>query len=899
MLKIDQMKKLMLMAGLLSVLVSCAGTGEAPDGMVRIPGGTFNMGSETGYSEEMPVHKVKIKAFYMDEKPVTNAQYKAFCDATGRGYPGSPRWKDLPGSFLACPDHPVINVSWQDAKDYAAWAGKRLPTEEEWEWAARGGLRNAIYPWGNEAPSGDKLNFADKRCEKSWRDNVEDDGWCYTSPVGIYPPNGYGLYDMAGNVSEWVEDWFFAYDDTVRDTEAFKDGWGGSKICRGGNFLSIPRDVTVSRRRKARSLNESIGFRCVKDIEEEKKEDETPAAAPASNAGWQDELLKMNVSIPKGTELCIGIGDTASPLLLKQLRCMGATSVEQYVTWETCENAGEGQWDWSHWDAEVEKIRAAGLKWLPFLIAGPAYCLPDWYRESREFEGIVCLEHNMESKIQSFWDKNFYYYIDRFLKAFADHYKDTDIFEGLLFGISGDYGEAIVSVSGNWTQNIPGRYHAHAGYWCQDRFARADFKDWAKEKFGGDIALLNERWGTAFPSFAAVDFPPLEPDPDNFRIDEPADAGRFIPSNASERRRWIDFIDWYRKSMTDYASFWMKTARKYFPHTELYLCTGGDAVPWHASEFAQQSKISAEVGGGVRITNEASRYKANFNITNWVASASTFYNGYFSFEPAGQVTERGVVCRVYNAAATGAKSLHYYNGHINGNKERAENFASNAHFLREGGIVRNIGVLYPDTPMVLDTRRYGEMNAAFALLRDYMDYIYVCDLTIEDGILDGLKAVVIPLDGYYKRATLEKIREFAANGGMVIGVGLKELRDLDNEDDYLEILFGDGHKGRTLLLKDSLSGDVEASNTASNYVISFSDTSGMQTEILDKMTEFFRDGGIQIADGILDDIFVADRGNALLIMNYSGKDAARNFTYPDGTVFKAEVPDLAIIETAY
>ena len=282
-----------------------------------------------------------------------------------------------------------------------------------------------------------------------------------------------------------------------------------------------------------------------------------------------------------------------------------------------------------------------------------------------------------------------------------------------------------------------------------------------------------------------------------------------------------------------------------------------------------------------------------------MASACTFYDGYFSFEPAGQVTERGVVCRVYNAAATGAKSLHYYNSHINGNRERAENFAANVHFLREGGIVRDIGVLYPDTPMVLDPAKYGNMNAAFALLRDYMDYTYVCDLTIADGILDGLKAVVIPIDGYYKRATLEKIRSFAKNGGIVIGVGLKELRDLDREEDYLKILFGDGHKGRTLYLEDELKGIVENSNTASNYLISFGDTSSMQTGILDKMTVFLRENGIHIADGILDDVFAADRGNGLLIMNYSGKDASRSFTNPDGTVFSIDIPDLAIIETTY
>ena len=134
--------KAILVAAVLIAACSCAGNrpsgDKAPEGMVYIPSGSYLMGSDEGYSEEAPVHRVTVQAFYMDEKPVTNAQYKEFCDATGRSYPASPRWVDLPDSFLGCPDHPVVNVSWGDAQAYAKWAGKRLPTEEEWEWAARG-----------------------------------------------------------------------------------------------------------------------------------------------------------------------------------------------------------------------------------------------------------------------------------------------------------------------------------------------------------------------------------------------------------------------------------------------------------------------------------------------------------------------------------------------------------------------------------------------------------------------------------------------------------------------------------------------------------------------------------------------------------------------------------------
>ena len=861
--------------------------------MSLIPAGEFVMGCETGYPEERPLHTVRVEAFYLDQTPVTNREFRRYCDAVGRGYPASPRWSDMPDYFLNYPDYPVLNVSWDEAMAYAAWAGKRLPTEEEWEYAAAGGLNAPLYPWGNDAPDGRRANFADKSCEFPWRDPAQNDGYAAASPVGSYPPNGYGLYDMAGNVSEWVEDWFFPYSDHVHDTEAFKDGWGGSRVCRGGGYHSVAGDLRIARRRQVLGggANTTVGFRCAMDTQGTLHQIKDQVVRLVSPPGWDEKLDAMKVSIPAGQELCIGI-NAADPIQLKRLRNMGVTSVEQYVTWESCERAGEDQWDFSYWDAELEKITAAGLKWLPFLIAGPAYSLPDWYRASREFEGMVCVEHNIESKIQSFWDKNFYRYIERFLKKFAEHYQDHRVFEGLLFGISGDFGESIVSVwHGNWPTNIPGLYHAHAGYWCNDRFARASFKEHMQAKFGGNLERLNTSWDTDFKSFGALQYPPLESGPENFRVDEATDAGVFVPATAPQRRRWIDFIDWYRQSMTDYAAFWMETARRYFPDTELYLCTGGDAVPWHASEFAAQAKVCGKVGGGIRVTNEASDYAFNFTCTNWVATACAHYGGYFSFEPAGQVTERGVVCRVYNGAATGARSLHYYSDNIIGNEERALNFAGNVHFLSEGGIRRDIALLYPDTPMMLEPGSRDDLYALFPVMRDYTDYAYACDCTIADGILDTVRALIIPMDGYYRTATLERIRAFVQAGGLLIGLGLRTLRDLDGDADYLSVLFGGENAGHCLLLSGEiadLAGRIRAGDREAAAIL--------QRDVLDQMTAFLSAKSVFVSDGVLDGVYTAQRRGKLLVMNYSGSDAHRDFTAPDGRRFPVSIPDLTIVE---
>jgi formylglycine-generating enzyme required for sulfatase activity len=220
-----------------------------PPGMVLIPAGEFLMGDafNEGDSDERPQHRVYLDAFFIDQYEVTNAQYKAFCDATGRSYPPDPEiWGDYftTGYFLNRPDYPVVDVTWFDAQAYAEWAGKRLPTEAEWEKAARGGLEGKRYPWG-DASSHDDANYG----EKGGRDQ-----WTYTSPVGSFPPNGYGLYDMAGNVWEWCAD---GYDENYYSRSPNQNPTGSAtetnRVSRGGSWLQWGA-VRVAARGCARSL---------------------------------------------------------------------------------------------------------------------------------------------------------------------------------------------------------------------------------------------------------------------------------------------------------------------------------------------------------------------------------------------------------------------------------------------------------------------------------------------------------------------------------------------------------------------------------------------------------------------------------------------------------------------
>jgi formylglycine-generating enzyme required for sulfatase activity len=308
-------------------------------GMVYIPGGTFLMGSnESGkYGDEAPQHWVNLKSFWMDATEVTNAQFAAFISATGYVTTAekAPDWNELkkalpPGTLKPSDDqlvaaslvfqqtaspvdfnnygqwwkwveganwkhpegmksdiigkenYPVVHVSWYDAMAYCKWAGKRLPTEAEWEYAARGSQINAKYPWGQEAVTKGESKM------NSWEgafpySNNKKDGYVKLAPVKQYPSNKYGLFDMAGNVWEWCSDWYDAgyyktfSADTVTNPQGPKksddpyEPYTPKKSLRGGSFLcndSYCSGYRVARRMKSSPDTglENTGFRCVKSI---------------------------------------------------------------------------------------------------------------------------------------------------------------------------------------------------------------------------------------------------------------------------------------------------------------------------------------------------------------------------------------------------------------------------------------------------------------------------------------------------------------------------------------------------------------------------------------------------------------------------------------------------------
>jgi len=232
--------------------------------MVWVPAGEFLMGSKDGWlaaDDEHPQHTVHVSEFWIDKTEVTNEQYGR-CVAAGACQASD--YAD--DEHFNGADQPVAWVSWHDAHAYCEWAGKRLPTEAEWEKAARG-TDGRKYPWGNSFDSS-KLNFCDANCEWEHKDSDADDGYQYPAPVGSYPEGAspYGALDMAGNMTEWCQDWFdmdYYASSPQRDPQGPSSG--EYRVVRGGSWGSDERLVRAAFRNWAVPdvRNFGIGFRCV------------------------------------------------------------------------------------------------------------------------------------------------------------------------------------------------------------------------------------------------------------------------------------------------------------------------------------------------------------------------------------------------------------------------------------------------------------------------------------------------------------------------------------------------------------------------------------------------------------------------------------------------------------
>ncbi|MDF2537941.1 MAG: hypothetical protein K0S76_962 [Herbinix sp.] len=432
---------------------------------------------------------------------------------------------------------------------------------------------------------------------------------------------------------------------------------------------------------------------------------------------------------------------------LKYVKDHGFTSVQLSVRWREIEPCQRGSFDWEVDDRKVRLIQEAGLKFVPFIHMGPKSVAPDWWLSGSLHKGLVCLEHHKENPIESIWNPMFRVEVDRVLKAYAEHYLPWDILESIQPGISGDYGEAIFPVVGNW----PGDYHTHRGFWCGGLDAIEDFQSAMKDKYGR-IDLLNYKWRSSYQSFEEIK--PF------LRIFQPS------------RTAYMDFLLWYHKSMTDYSEFWMETCRKHFPDTPIYLCTGGIEEPEHGSSFSDQAKIAAKYQGGIRLTNEGNNFYENLYLTIHMHSACEYYGSYMGLEPVGPILPMGVAVRMYGSAAYGDRQIFHYYANIREREDEtsgAEYVKKYQDLISERKTDQKITFFWPlDEALLNQTPIPDSIRASLSALRkNYM--INVADeQMILDDALNNSKLLILLDTSVTRTEVLEKIADWVEKGGVLI-----------------------------------------------------------------------------------------------------------------------------------
>ncbi|MBO4548809.1 MAG: beta-galactosidase [Abditibacteriota bacterium] len=466
--------------------------------------------------------------------------------------------------------------------------------------------------------------------------------------------------------------------------------------------------------------------------------------------------------------------DGESCAILKRL---GVSSVECYVTFEGLMPHKEGLWEWEPWDREHEVLKKHGLRYSPFLIMGPSYAMPDWYRESPAFRPGKCLEHGESNLVDHIWNPDTPKYAEMFLRECSRHY-GSGFLESVLLGIQGDFGEAIHPVMGGLGGVDPGLYHGHKGFWCDVPEALEDYRAWVKKRYRY-LPVLNKAWGKGYGTFADVDFPAR-----GEAMERLAEGIKDAAPQA--KREYLDFVTWYREAMNDYADMWMKTAAKYFPGVPVYLCTGGNGEPQHGSDFSLNAKLCAQYGGGIRLTNEGSVYIHNNLATRLLTSAARFYGARFGKEPFGNVTPEGAAARIYGSVTSGCSQHEDYFRNLTDHPDKYQSVARYAGLLRREPDLPMPAVLY--YPNIACTLGEPPWWPDYENIRYIVNCDYVDENMLRDGALEGRRIMVMP-STILEPGDIRLIMTWVRRGGLLIVMDREPMKAVDGTDASEKALF--------------------------------------------------------------------------------------------------------------
>ena len=434
-------------------------------------------------------------------------------------------------------------------------------------------------------------------------------------------------------------------------------------------------------------------------------------------------------------------------------RVLGFTSIESYVLWRRIEPKEEGKFDFSFYDGVIEKLKAYDLKWFPLLIVGSAYALPDWFAASPENVGMVCLEHGESNAIQSIWSPWHKRHVTRVLRAFGEHYDGRGILEAVRLGPSGNFGESQYPAGGNWGPRGH-KMHIHIGWWAGDPYARADFQQYLKKKYA-DVAALNKAWnGTTLRAF-----------------DEVALA---LPQVIQSRQERLDLTGWYTDSMSHWCDWWSREAKAAMPNTLLYQSAGGWGFREAGTDYPAQTKTMADLGGGIRLTNETDSYEQNFYATRLATTAARLYGARIGAEPASSHTARGVIGRLFNLLACNGEHFFTYHGNLMAHPLAVNLWLEQLPLLetRQAPLVE-VAVYYPETMNQLEDAAFRQLyawgfNPRAREIRRVTDVDYLDETLIRDGFLDRYKALVFAWGNITEPDVLARIDAWVRGGGTLI-----------------------------------------------------------------------------------------------------------------------------------
>lgn len=503
-----------------------------------------------------------------------------------------------------------------------------------------------------------------------------------------------------------------------------------------------------------------------------------------------------DASDPSGLDQSLKTMQELAPLA----QVLGFNGFESYVKWNFVEPQKD-RFDWSFYDALVQEGARYGLRWFPLLIVGSAYSLPDWYFQSPENEGFVCLEHGIGNPIQTIFCENQTPHVRRFLKAFGAHYEPTGRLLGVRLGPSGNYGESQYPAGGNW--GYKGKpQHIHIGWWAGDRFAADHFRRFLKVRYPS-LDTLNQAWEENYSAWEKV--------------------VPFLPQFAESKRKRKDMVDWYMGAMTDWCERWALWARESMPQTGIYQSAGGWGFVESGTDFTEQTRSMTRIQGGVRSTNETDSYSQNFYATRMLSSAARFYQVPLGAEPAGFGSARGMVARLYNILVNNGQHLFYYQGNMATNDQWAEKWLKLAPLLdrREEPFVE-IAVLYPDSKSILDDGVFRNLyassfNQRVVALRPHLDFDFCSERMILDGALSRYKALVVLWSDVVEKSALETMDQWVRQGGTVLYPYWARMPLGTVENDYSVYhrwLSGDTGKGKVLFYR----GDREPPHRYADFV---------------------------------------------------------------------------------